>query len=266
MSLDIVLFGAALLVAALRLFRPKTTVRLDLFGLLDVVFALVLHICLPCGSLSVAHKTHDPRNSSPVPEYVAPRLIAGTEQLSEQLAAGSAQPPGGAVAALVAGWAASLAAAAADRSRPEWEEAGGARAQAQALRTRALALAQRGAEAHAEALESLLAARSAAKAAPAETRDWQLRIAVEESAQAPLELAACGLDIAELAQLIATHAAGDVRADAAVAAQLAAAAARAGAHLVEVNLVVGGQHEPAARARDLARAAQDAAARASELD
>jgi formiminotetrahydrofolate cyclodeaminase len=198
-----------------------------------------------------------------VPKSVASRLIAGTSLLSEQLAAGSAQPPGGAVAALVAAWAASLAAAAADRSRPEWSEAGGARAQAQALRMRALALAERGAKAHATAMETLEAARSAEADERAEVRDWQLGVAVEESAEAPLELAACSLDIAQLAHLIATHAAGDVRADAAVAAQLAAAAARAGAHLVEINLVVGGEHAPAARARALAQAAADAATEAS---
>jgi formiminotetrahydrofolate cyclodeaminase len=201
-----------------------------------------------------------------VPEFVAPRLIAGTSRLSEQLAVGSGQPPGGAVAALVAAWAASLAAAAADRSRPEWAEAAGARAQAQALRMRALALAERGAEAHAAAMETLEAARSGDAEQRADVRDWQLGLAVEASAEAPLELAACGLDIAQLAHLIATHAAGDVRADAAVAAQLAAAAARAGAHLVEINLVVGGEHEPAARARALAQAAADAASQASELD
>jgi methenyltetrahydrofolate cyclohydrolase len=203
-----------------------------------------------------------------MPEYVAGRLIAGTTTLSEQLASGDAQPPGGAIAALVAAWAASLAAAAADRSRSEWVEAGGARAQAQALRTRALNLAERGAHAHAEALETL--EERAALINPSgdreEIRDWRLGVAVEEAAEAPLELAACGLDIAHLAHTVATHAAGDVRADAVVAAQLAAAAARAGAHLVKINLVVGGEHEAAARAHALADAAGEAATLASAVD
>jgi formiminotetrahydrofolate cyclodeaminase len=131
---------------------------------------------------------------------------------------------------------------------------------------RALALAERGAKAHAAAMETLEAARSGAAGERAEVRDWQLGTAVEQSAEAPLELAACSLDICQLAQLIATHAAGDVRADAAVAAQLAAAAARAGAHLVEINLVVGGEHESAARARALAEAAAGAAAEASKVE
>ena len=198
-----------------------------------------------------------------MPEFVAPQLIAGTSALSGRLAAGDAHPPGGAVAALVAAWAASLAAAAADRSRAEWEGAGGARAQAQALRSRALKLAERGARAHAEAMETLADARRAPEKERDERRDWQLGRAVEEAAAAPQELAACSLDITQLAQTIATHAAGDVRADAVVAAQLAAGAAAAGAHLVAINLVVGGDREPAARARALAEAAASAAAASS---
>jgi hypothetical protein len=79
-------------------------------------------------------------------------------------------------------------------------------------------------------------------------------------------LSACALTVAQLAELIASNAAGEVRADAAVAAQLAAAAARAGAHLVEINLVVGGDRQPAVHARELAEAAAVAAAQASALD
>ena len=200
-------------------------------------------------------------------EPLATDLITGTSRLSEQLAASEGRPPGGAVAALVAAWAASLAAAAAGRSRLEWDEALGAPAQAETLRTRALALAARGAEAHAEAVERLEAARGESEDDErGEVREWRLRTALEDSADAPLELAACALDIARLADLIAGHAAGDVRADAAVAAQLASAAARAGAHLVEVNLVVGGDHASAARARLFAQSAAEAAAHASELD
>jgi formiminotetrahydrofolate cyclodeaminase len=195
-----------------------------------------------------------------MPEYLAPRLIEGTSRLSEQLAVGDAAPPGGAIAALVAAWAAALAAAAAERSRSEWSDAGGARAQAQALRARALALAQRGALAHAEALQTLEGARRGSDAQSAPARDWQLGRVVQEAAEAPFELAACGLDIAQLAQMIASHAVGDVQADAVVAAQLAAAASAAGAHLVEINLIVGGDRGPAKAARELATAAAAAAA------
>ena len=186
--------------------------------------------------------------------------------LARRLAEGDAEPPGGAIAALVAAWAAALAAAAADRSREGWEGAAGACAQAQSLRTRALRLVERGARAHAEAMETLAGRGAHADGERAEVRDWRLGEAVKQAAQPPLELSACALTIAQLAQLIASHAAGEVRADAAVAAQLAAAAASAGAHLVEINLVVGGDRQPAVQARELAEAAAAAAAQASALD
>jgi formiminotetrahydrofolate cyclodeaminase len=90
-------------------------------------------------------------------DRVNPDLLAGTISLNERLVEGSGEPPGGAIAALVAAWAAALAAAAADRSRSDWEGAAGARAQARHLQTRALRLLERGARAHAEAMETLAA-------------------------------------------------------------------------------------------------------------
>ncbi len=198
-------------------------------------------------------------------EHINPTLVEATVSLSRRLAAGDLEPPGGAIAALVAAWAASLAAAAADRSREGWEGAAGARAQAQALRTRALRLLERGERAHAQAMETL-ARRGDEGAEREDVRDWRLGRAVREAAEPPLELAACALSVAELARVIASHAAGEVNADAAVAAQLAAAASRAGAHLVEINLVVGGNSELAVQARELAEAAAAAATQASALD
>jgi methenyltetrahydrofolate cyclohydrolase len=199
-------------------------------------------------------------------EQLNPSLVDGTVVLARRLAEGDAEPPGGAIAALVAAWAAALAAAAADRSRDGWEGAAGARAQAQSLHTRALRLLERGTRAHAEAMETLAGRGAHPDVERAEVRDWRLGQAVKQAAEPPLELSACALTVAQLAQLIATHAAGEVRADAAVAAQLAAAAAKAGAHLVEINLVVGGDRQPAVQARELAEAAAAAAAQASALD
>jgi formiminotetrahydrofolate cyclodeaminase len=203
-----------------------------------------------------------------MPEQPDSNLIEGTVALTRRLQEGHVEPPGGAIAALVAAWAAALAAAAADRSREGWEEAAGARAQAQALQARALRLLERGARAHAQAMEALATRgrRAERETEREEVRDWRLGQAVKHAAEPPLELAACALSTAQLAQMIAGHAAGQVRADAAVAAQLAAAAARAGAHLVEINLVVGGDRQPAVRARALAEAAAAAAAEASALD
>jgi formiminotetrahydrofolate cyclodeaminase len=201
-------------------------------------------------------------------QQLNPSLAEASVALSRRLEEGHIEPPGGAIAALVAAWAAALAAAAADRSREGWDGAAGARAQAQALRGRALRLLERGTQAHAHAMKTLAARRGHAdtEGEGEEVRDWRLGQAVRQAAEPPLELCACALSVAQLAQLIASHAAGEVRADAAVAAHLAAAAARSGAHLVEINLVVGGDRQPAVKARELAEAASVAAAEASALD
>jgi formiminotetrahydrofolate cyclodeaminase len=207
-------------------------------------------------------------------------LVSATAVLRERLTDPRVKPPAGAVAALVAAWAAALAAAAADRSRSNWDGAAGACAQATALRTRALRLLERGVHAHAQAMETLaergvhahaqametLAERGGgedARDARENSRDWRLGESVKQAAEPPLELAACALSIAQLASTIAADAAGEVRADAAVAARLAAAVARAGAHLVDINLIVGGDREPARHARALAEQAELAAAQAS---
>jgi formiminotetrahydrofolate cyclodeaminase len=196
-----------------------------------------------------------------MPESTTESAMRSIALLAEELER-DAFPGGGTVAALVAAEAASLAAAAANRSRAGWEEAGAARAQAQALRRRAIELAERNAVAYARARDALARRPSGAPGVTATeeqpARDWSLGVAVEEAAGPPLELAASATDIAELAAMIAARGAADVRADAAIAAMLAAAAARAAAQLVQINLVVG-QQEAAAQARRYADAAAAAA-------
>lgn len=186
-------------------------------------------------------------------ETSASRLATAITAFAEEVDEGRAEPVSGAVAALVTALAASLAAAAAERSRAGWNEAGGARAQAQALRRRAVELAERDAAAYAAAREAL------AKGVD----DWRLGGAVERAAEPPVALAASAADVAQLARAIADRGAGDVRDDALVAAMLAAAAARAAAHLVRINLVVGGDQQPAALAQSYA---DTAAAAAGPLD
>jgi formiminotetrahydrofolate cyclodeaminase len=207
-------------------------------------------------------------NLPEVSNHIEASLVNATVALSERLGKDSVEPPGGAISALVAAWAATLAGAAADRSREGWSEAAGACAQARSLRARALNLLERGALAHAHAMKALETRRQAGSedVEGDEGRDWRLGEALKDAAEPPLELAACALDVAQLARTIASHAAGDVRGDAAVAAQLSAGAARAAAHLVEINLVVGGDRQPAVRARALAEAAEVAAAHASTID
>jgi formiminotetrahydrofolate cyclodeaminase len=171
-------------------------------------------------------------------------------------------PSGGAVAAEVAQLAASLLSAAADHSRDHWPEAGCARAQAQALRRRAARLAERGAGAYELAREAL-AQRAVAAIHGEADRDWRLGAALEQAADAPLELAANAADIAELAKEIARRAPDEVHADVVIAALFAAAAARAAAGLVAINLAVGGK-QPAVVARRYAEAAATAAAAAEK--
>jgi formiminotetrahydrofolate cyclodeaminase len=173
-------------------------------------------------------------------------------------------PAGGATAAFVAALAASLAAAAADHSREQWDDAGGACAQARALRRRAAELVERNVAAYAAARSALGQRHLEADVGEGdEARNWRLGVAVEEAAGPPLELAAGAADIAELAGLIATNGADDVRADAVIAAELAAAAARAAARLVRINLVLGVDQHSAALAQ---RYADTAAAAAASVD
>lgn len=187
------------------------------------------------------------------------RLITA---LAGERANGDGHPAGGAAAAVVAALAAELAAGAADCSRAQWDEAGGARAQAQVLRRRAVSLAERDATAYAAARRALGERGHATSGDDGTVRDRQLGVTLEQAADPPLALAAAAADIAELAALIAARGAGDVRADAGIAAVLAAAAARAAARLVQINLVAGGDRRRTERAREHAEAAAAAAAAA----
>ena len=189
------------------------------------------------------------------------RFIEGAAELSAPLAEGDANPAGGPLAAVVAALAASLLAAAADRSRDGWDGAAGARAQAQALRRRALRLAEGDATAYADARAAL-----AQRGGTADSRDRDARIgeAVSLAGQVPLEIGAAAGDVAQLATEIAAHGSADVRADAAIAAILAAGAARAAAQLVEINLVAGADEKLVALARRLAEAALTAAGVAAD--
>lgn len=199
--------------------------------------------------------------SSIVSELEPNGLNQAIDALTERLARTGREPAGGPVAAAVAALAAALASAAADRSRGNWDEAGGARAQAEALRRRLLALAERDAAAYAEA-RAALAGRGGAGGGGSGGGgggDARLGEAVRLAAVAPLEIGAGAADVAELAAMITRHGAGEIQADAAIAAVLAAAAARAAAHLVEINLVAGADPELVAQARERARTAQAAA-------
>jgi formiminotetrahydrofolate cyclodeaminase len=178
-------------------------------------------------------------------------LPIATAELDAALKAGTG-PRAGAVAGGVVAAAAAIAQNGARRSVDSWEEAAGTSAQAAALRSRALQLAEADVEAFA-------AARAALEAGAG---DHELGAALELAAEMPIALAAAAADAAALAAEVAARGVTDVRADAAAAAVLAAAAAQAALHLVEINLATLPGDERIARAREHAAAADAARERA----
>lgn len=170
-------------------------------------------------------------------------LSLETRALLDLLARRGPGPAVGSAAALVTATAAALVAKAARTSTAYWHEADAAAAQAEALRARAAPLAQADAEAYERAVRHLDEPRDPSP----ERRDFQLGRALDEAAVIPLRIAAAAADVAELAAATAEHGNPNLRPDAAGAAVLAEAAARAAAHLVAVNLAVGPADE---RVRD----------------
>lgn len=181
--------------------------------------------------------------------YVDLRL----EEFLEQLGAGRRAPGGGSAAALTVGVAASLVAMVARSSRSSWSDAAGVAAQAQSLVDRALPLV------HTDALVWDQAATALEETGAG---DAALEKKLEAAAAVPVQIAEAGSDAAALAELAADRGEGAYRADAVVAAVLAAAGAQAAAHLVQVNLGVREGDERLARARASAEAAAEAARRA----
>lgn len=87
-----------------------------------------------------------------------------------------------------------------------------------------------------------------------ERRDFALGRALDAAAAAPLAIAEACADVVALARDLAERADPADAVDLEAAALLAAGAARAAAHLVEANLVVGPDDERAVRARAAAAA------------
>jgi formiminotetrahydrofolate cyclodeaminase len=168
-------------------------------------------------------------------------------ELCETIAAETSAPGGGSVAAIVTGFAASLAAMAARFSTEQWEDAPGAVAQAEALRRRVLPLADEDARAY----ESFLEARRLPETIGPEARDAAIGAALSRAADVPLAIAEAALDVASLAAELAERGNPNLRGDAATAVLLSEAAVRATANLVEINLATREGDERVARARDL---------------
>lgn len=175
----------------------------------------------------------------------------------DRLGTGKPAPGSGSASALTVAFAAGLVVMVARQSDGSWEDSRGIAAQALALQARAAPLALADAHVWQQALEALAAAN--ADAAPP---NGELEAKLDLSAAVPLEIAEIAADTASLAALAAELGDGTYRPDAAAAAVLAAAGARAAAHLVAVNLTVQKSDVRVMRARASEEAAADAATRA----
>jgi formiminotetrahydrofolate cyclodeaminase len=177
-------------------------------------------------------------------------------ELLDALGSVSGAPGGGSAAAITVALAAAVIELAARASGDAWEEAGGAVAQAAALRLRSMRLSARDADAYDAARRALVQATAGGRGS------GLLRDALAQAAEVPLAIAEAGADTAELACHVSENADPDLRADAMIAALLAGAAARGAAHLVEINLATTTGDPRAARAGELAVAANAAVQRA----
>jgi methenyltetrahydrofolate cyclohydrolase len=173
------------------------------------------------------------------------------------LAARERAPGGGSAAALTVALAAGLVSMVARSSRATWTDAGAVAAQAASILERIKPLVRADADVWETALAEL---RAAAEGETTEERALERKL--EAAAAVPIAIAEVAADTASLAELAADRGDGAYRADAAVAALLAAAAAQAAFHLVEVNLAVRGSDARLAEARGSAESAATAAARA----
>jgi formiminotetrahydrofolate cyclodeaminase len=175
----------------------------------------------------------------------------------DRLGTGRPAPGSGSASALTVAFAAGIVVMVARQSAESWDDSAGIAAQALALQARAAPLALANAQVWDEALDALEAVR--ADETPA---NGGLEAKLDLSAAVPLEIAETAADTASLAALAAELGDGTYRSDAAAAAVLAAAGARAAAHLVAVNLTVQEGDVRLVRARASEQSAADAAARA----
>jgi methenyltetrahydrofolate cyclohydrolase len=164
-------------------------------------------------------------------------------------------PAGGSASAAVIAVAGALLEKAARLSVAQWATAEVALEQAHSLRLRAEELV----DADAHAYLSFVEATRAAKGLRGQARERAVGPARAATVDVPLAIARLGAETVELAGELAAHGNPNLRADAMVAATLAAAAATAAARLIAVNLA-GTRHDARLdEAQKTARAASDRA-------
>jgi methenyltetrahydrofolate cyclohydrolase len=149
--------------------------------------------------------------------------VPSIDSLLDALASGQPAPGSGSAAALVGAMAAAVCAKVARLSGD-----GGSTAQAAALCRRLTSLAEVDARLFRSALAEL----------DRRDDDFKLGRALDQAADAPLQIAEACVDIVVLASELAETGTPELQADARSAAALAAGATRAATLLVEVNLTV----------------------------
>jgi formiminotetrahydrofolate cyclodeaminase len=176
------------------------------------------------------------------------------------LASEERTPGSGSVAAVVTAAAAGLLAKVARASKDDWVGAPGIAAQAESLRDRVAPLAQLDADQY----EAALRARAETGEQADERRDFALGRAYARAGEPPLRIVEAATDVALLSIVVAQNGDPSLRTDAVAAGVLAAAAARAAAELVAVNLTASPGDKRVLQARalaaDAARAAEEALA------
>jgi formiminotetrahydrofolate cyclodeaminase len=177
------------------------------------------------------------------------------DALLDGLASDQPVPASGSAAAATVAMASALLEKVARLSRAKWTSADVALDQAQALRLRAEELI----EADATAYLSYVEAVRAAKGIQGKARERAIAPAHAATIDVPLAIARLAGEAVELAESLAENGNPNLRADAMVAATLAAAAASAAARLIEVNLSGAGDSR-LAEADRIAHGATDKAA------
>jgi methenyltetrahydrofolate cyclohydrolase len=173
-------------------------------------------------------------------------------RLGQFLELSAAEPPApgaGSAAAITIALAASLVAKVGRCSRDSWPDGAGVAAQAIELQNRCRMLEREDTRAWSQALSALRGLDGTGARSP------DLAGALGRAADLPLAIAETGADVAALARLAAERGDGSLRGEAAAAAVLAHAGARAATNLVTLNLATRPGDERCERAGRAERAA-----------
>lgn len=165
----------------------------------------------------------------------------------DELAAGRPAPGGGSAAAMTVALAAGLCAMTARLSAGRLAQAGELAAQAQRLQDGVAQLAQ----ADADGYRGVLEARRIAPGTPG--RAAVVAAALSAASAVPIQIVEAGVEVAGLAARLADEGNPNLRGDAATAALLAAAGARAAAGLVAINLAATPNDDRSAYVEQLLR-------------